>query len=148
MTPSGQVAIRLPLALRVVVAAFLAVWVGAIVWTTVVHPHGSSVVVGVVMCAFGVALGYRILRLGVSSGEDGVLHVHNPWASRDLSRGEIEEFRTGTDGGRRLGQRRVMALLRDGTAYNLDVCQAPPFGVGSTRMSRQLDQLNSWLRAR
>jgi len=49
MTSSHQVSIRPPLALRVYVIAFLVVWNGGVVWTTMARHHGSSVIVGVVL---------------------------------------------------------------------------------------------------
>ncbi len=146
VTPSNRVKIQLPLPLRAYAVAFLIVWIGAVGWTTMIHHHGSSIIVGVIFGAFGVALGYRLLRFGVRSEPDRVLQVHNHFGRRQLVRTEIEEFRVSNNGGSRLGQRGVQALLRDGTTYGLDVCRAP-LGIGMGRLGRQLDQLNAWLRS-
>ncbi len=110
-----------------------------------IRHHGSSIAVGVVFIAFGVTLGWRLLRLGVHSEADGTLTIHNNLGGRRLSRAQIEEFRIGSNGGTRIGQRGVQALLRDGTTYGLDVCRTP-FGIGTQRLTRQLDELNAWLR--
>lgn len=147
MTSPEQVTIRLPSLVRAYVCVFMVVWVGMVSWTTMVRHHGASIIVGALFIAFGCALGYQILRLGVRSDPDGVLHVHNRFSNKQFSRSDIEEFRMGTNGGARLGQRGIQALLRDGTTYRLDVCGAS-LGIGTRRLDRQLDQLNAWLRTR
>lgn len=144
-SPGRQVSIRPPLLARMWVAAFMLFWLGAVVWTTMIRQHGWSVAIGVVFIAFGALIGWRGVRLGVRSDSDGILTIHNSVGDRRLSRSQIEEFRVGANGGSRIGQRGVQVLLRDGTAYGLDVC-GTPFGFGTRRLTTQVEQLNTWLR--
>jgi hypothetical protein len=117
---------------------------GTVIWTTMIRYHGSSTLIGIVFVAVGIAFAYRLLRLGVRSDPDGTLTIRNNIGSRRLTRDQIEEFRIGSNGGIRLGQRGVQALLRDGTTYGLDVGRTP-FGFGTQRLTRQVDLLNAWL---
>lgn len=145
ISPRREVSIRPPVLIRVYVGVFLVVWIGTVVWTTMIRHHGSSAAVGVVFVAFGATLGWRLLRLGVQSQADGSLTIRNNVGGRRLDRGQVEEFRVGSNGGARIGQRGIQVLLRDGTTYGLDVCRTP-FGFGTRRLSNQVDQLDAWLR--
>ncbi|MBV9821585.1 MAG: hypothetical protein JO144_05025 [Actinobacteria bacterium] len=145
MPPARQVDLRLPLVIRLYVGAFLVLWVGMLGWTTIVHHNGPSLIFGVVFLVVGCAIGYRMLRLGVSSDADGALLVRNNLGSRRLTRDDVEEFRLGSNGGARLGQRGIQALLRNGTTFGLDVSRTS-LGLGQQRLNRQLDELNAWLR--
>ena len=137
----GSVSIRPPLVIRIYVVAFSLFWVGACL-TILVQHGGQAAPVALLFIVFGLGMAYRLLRLGVTSDPTGALVVRNNFGSRRLTRAEIEEFRIGSIGGLRLTQRTVQALLRDGTVYELDICRVP---LGRKRVTRQLEELNSWL---
>ena len=141
-----QVTIRPPLLIRLYVGAFLVVWLGAVGWTSFIRHHGSSIVVGVLLVAIGVTMGYRLARSGITSAPDGTLVVRNSLGTRRLAASDIEDFRLGHDGGTRIGNHGIQALLRDGTTYSFDVTKMP-FGIGRKLNARRLDLLREWLRS-
>ncbi len=141
---TNNVTIRPPLLIRVYVVAFLIFWLAMVGWSTMIHAHGASAAIGLVFMAFGLGLGYRLLRLGVTSAPDGTLAIRNNLSTRVLTRTEIEEFRLGTSGGTRLGQQSLQALLRDGTVYNIDVGRYP-LAMGKKQNAGRLQALTTWL---
>lgn len=112
-----------------------------------VRHHGTSIVVGVLFLAFGLTLGYRMSRLAVTSQPDGTLRICNSLGTRSVKRSDIEEFRIGSSAGRRIGQRSILVLLRDGSIYGLNATRMTPFGLGSKRPHQQLALLKEWLHA-
>ncbi len=145
-TQPGEVGIRLPTLLRAYVIAFLAFWIGMVTWIAMIRRHGPSIAIGVVFIAYGLAVGYRLIRLGVTSAPDGTLTVRNNFGTRQLSRASIEAFRLGKSGSTRLGTQSIQALLRDGTMYSLDVTRSS-LGLGRRRNQESLDALTKWLNA-
>jgi hypothetical protein len=131
---------RQPWVMRVYVMGFLVVWVTAILWTTIRQSHGPSIAVGVVFIAFGVVLCYRLSRLGATSEADGTLTIHNNLGTRRLSRADIEDFRLSTSA--RFGPQSIQVLLRDGTAYGIDVTKS----IRPRRNAERLEALRVWLR--
>lgn len=140
---STRVAIRQPMLLRVYVVGYLVFWTGTITWTTVLRNHGSAVAIGLLFILFGIAIGYRMLQLGVHSGPDGTLTIRNSLGRRRLTRAEIEDFRFGTNGGR-LGMQSIHVLLRDGTVYRIDVTNTA-LGLGRKRNTASMGSLKAWL---
>lgn len=124
---------------------FTLCWIGAVVWTTMIRRHGASIIAGVVFVVLGCAFCSWIFRLGVSTRDDAV-QIRNYFVSRQLPRAEIEQFRIGVTGGRRLGERCIQVLLSDGTTYRLDFSRSP-LGLHERRLRAQVNELNSWLHA-
>jgi hypothetical protein len=139
-----HVVIRPPVLLRGYVVAFLLVWVGAIAGTVVARGGAGTAAVGVVFILFGPSLSYRFVRLGVSSSEDGTLLVRSNLGTRLFRRSDIEQFRLGVNGGSRLGERSIQALLSDGTTYRLDVTRSP-LGLSRRKNAQRLADLTRWL---
>jgi hypothetical protein len=138
----AQVAIGQPMLLRACVVGYLIFWTATIVWTMVLGDRLSSAAVGLVFIVFGLAIGYRVFRIGVRSGPDGTLTIRNNHSTRRLTRAEIEDFRFGGSGG--LGQQSIHALLRDGTVYRMDVTNTA-LGLGRKRNAAGLRTLRAWL---
>jgi hypothetical protein len=84
-----------------------------------------AVLIPLLMLAFGLTLGYRILQLSVVIGPQDLL-VRNFYRTRHVARADVEGFRQGA-----LSQqpvtRAVYVLLRDGTVFPLDVTGRPYF---------------------
>jgi hypothetical protein len=142
-TAHGQVAIRPRRVTRAYFAIFTLVWTAAILWATIRHFHGPSIAIGVVFIALGDVLCYRLSRLGAISEADGTLTIRNNLVTRRLSRGAIEKFRLSRS--TRFSPRSIQVLLRDGTAYGIDVTKL--IGPGQRRNIEHLEALRAWLRA-
>lgn len=144
MPSAAPLVIRPPAVIRAYVAAFLVFWIVVVVWTTMIKHHGSSIAVGILFVGLGLALGFRLLRLGVTEQPNGDLQVRNNLGGRRLSRADVEGFRLGVQGGMRLAGNTVQALLTDNTIYSIDVTRTPSF-LGGGRQTRQLAALQAWL---
>jgi hypothetical protein len=139
-------AIRLPLAVRAYVVIFMCIWcvplLGASIGAAV---HGSPGFVGfaVPMLAFGLALGYRIIRLSVTLNPDDLL-VRGYFHTRRIVRADIEGFRQGSQTNQPF-TRVIYVLLRDGTVFPLDVTARMYVGRGKARLADRTRSLQSWL---
>lgn len=142
---TAVVTIRPPAVLRLYAIAFMVVWSGGVIWTTMVRGRGAAPAVGALFLLFGGTLCYRLVRQAVLSRPDGVLEVRNVIGGRHLQHDQIEDFRLGQAGGKRFGQRSIQVLLTDGTVYALDVTRSGPFGLRAKTAERQLRQLKDWL---
>lgn len=145
--PRNDVSIRQPLALRIFVVAFLVFWEGTLVRMMLLHARASSIAFFVLFAGFGLGIGYRSIRLGVSSTPEGTLTIRNNLATRVLTRPEIEDFRVGTSGGTTaLGVQSLQILLSDGTVYGIDIGKLP-LRLGEKQNGRRLQSLRNWLQA-
>lgn len=138
--------IRLPLAARAYVVVFMCLWCGIVLAGLIAAAADGSatVLVPLLMLAFGLTLGYRILRLSVVIGPQDLL-VRNFYRTRHIARADVEGFRQGA-----LSQqpftRGVYVLLRDGTVFPLDVTGRPYFfGRGKELLNERIQLLQRWL---
>jgi hypothetical protein len=138
--------IRPPLAARAYVVVFLCIWCGGVLAGLIAAAaHGSPAVMFLLlMLAFGLTLGYRIVRLSVAIGRQDLL-VRNLYRTRRIARADIVGFRQGA-----LGQqpftRAIYVLLRDGTVFPLDVTGRPYFfGRGQRLLDNRAQLLQGWL---
>ena len=142
----GEVAIRVPVLLRVWVIGFGTFWCGACAWVTLIRSRGPlTIVLGAVAILFAIVLGFRLVRTGVWAERSGRLTVRNAPRSRRLDRTDIADFTITKLAGEGSHQgTQIVALLRDGTMFPLTVTQRAPWRRRS-RQEYDLARLRAWL---
>jgi hypothetical protein len=143
VTVASGIVIHNPNISRAGIIGFGTFWcLGVLAFVVGLAIHGTPVViVPVVLLVFGLALMYRMWRLGIVSHGDTLI-VRNLLRTHGLTRAEIEGFRRRSEQFERVGY----AHLRDGTELRLDVTRQPHiFQRDPNTLDEQLDQLREWL---
>lgn len=115
--------LRAPRWLRIVFVAFIAIYLGLIVYLSVSATAGSRVILAVFALAGG-GLVYRLLRLGVA-GDAERLIVRNQLRTLTYARTDIEQFRTGKPVGPVSFSRSIYVITRTDGLVSLDVTTRP-----------------------
>lgn len=142
------VEIRPPVSARVYVAVFMVFWCGSLaVFGARAIARGVMPTLAVLplMLAFGVAVGYRLFRLGVVARGD-VLEVRNNFRSRTVARKDVEGFRVGSPSAAGFSSGQVIyVLLRDDSVLSLDVTSTSlPLRRSREQVNQRLQRLRAW----
>jgi hypothetical protein len=140
---ASVIVIRNPNVSRSTIVGFGTFWcVGLLAFVVGLAIVGSpTVIVPIVILAFGVVLMYRMWRLAVVAHDDQLV-IFNYSRTYRLPRSEIEAFRRGVEQFERAGY----VHLVDGKTLRLDVTRQPLiFRRDPTVIDEQLDQLREWL---
>jgi hypothetical protein len=127
----------------------MCIWCGGVLaGAIVVALHGSpAAVIPVLMLAFGLTLGYRLLRMSVTLGPEDLL-VRNYFQTRRVSRAEVEGFRIGSVSTQPF-RRTIYLLLGDGSVLPLDVAGRANFsGRGKAVLAERMRVLQRWFDSR
>ena len=144
--PSTDLCIRMPRAAQVYVAAFGAAWCGFVAFAlveTLIHQPVAAIIPAA-MLAFGAALTYRGFRISAIAHGDS-LTVRNYFATKHLTRSDIEDFRIGRASNQPIGQT-VHLLLRDKGILAIDAAARPYITRrGKLQLAERQAKLEAWL---
>jgi hypothetical protein len=139
--------IRLPLAYRVYLVAFMCVYCSFLLAGLIDAAINAplAVVIPLAMLVFGLGFCYRIFRVSATLDSTALL-VRNFSQARRIPRTDIEGFRLGPVSGWWSSRQTIYVLLRDGTVLPLDVAgNRYAFTGGSALLASRMLSLQHWL---
>lgn len=135
--------LRAPAWLRIVVIAFVATWLGSIVYFSLSATVSSRVILSVFALG-GSILAYRLFRLGVA-GDAEQLVVRNQLRTLTYARDDVAQFRTGKPVGPLSFARSIYVITRTDGIVALDVTTRPTVLARSRQKMRDdLESCERW----